>query len=855
MKTIDEIKQQAEAVKNATQVGENTAERVGGALAGLAEIAKAQGDEISHANLHVYTDSYELNKYIKELYFDSDVDLSDVKKVRIVKSSSHNIFAIQFIDSKGVYIHNFSSPTPSNSILKLRDTGLSETKGYGYILIDWNLFNVDHPDSEHEILVNCNIRNMQNLDFSPSIKESISIVANLGEAEDKVMSQKAVTDEFNNIHNIVNKQVYTDNTELNKYIKELYFDSDVDLSDVKKVRIVKSSSHNIFAIQFIDSKGVYIHNFSSPTPSNSILKLRDTGLSETKGYGYILIDWNLFNVDHPDSEHEILVNCNIRNMQNLDFSPSIKESISIKSNQISANSYLPDYVLGIDSGTFQGREYFTCIYPEAIVDKYGNFKLNGEKKLIIQNLKEPQSSYPNVKEINVDVELTLDGEIVKSSKIKYIKANRNNAKNKKILLLSIGDSITEQNPSFNNSDEGGSWSNFIKQFALKDNEDIGDISLSLLGTRNKYTRNVDYNSKKIPCKNFSEGRSGWATYGYLNWSKWVRLDGKAYESDFAFIGAEAMYYALGLATKTPFDSSENGRDYVEFINTQEVLNEIVSTPLGRFKPNSNEKLYKALKNYKDFATLNPSDYNETESDKAVIKYLEDSMDSPDNPFYSKTKARAYTGNHIWTYSNAFSIEEYINRYRTLDSLGNRLEGSPGQNVEGKDGITYKIGTSINNVNDVDVSIPTHVIVSLGTNDFLISNEKIAELIYELLNVCKDAGIKNVGYFLPRRPGVLNPNIWLNYGTQRKISDFICEKEKCIHKKVGGLNKNGISYIPAYFTASPISSGYQDRIAFDLDDIVEQNKIVSGSDSVHPSAFWHRSVGYQCLAWIYWSLQA
>lgn len=46
MATIDEIKQQAEAVKNATQVGENTAERVGGALAGLADIAKAQEDNI-----------------------------------------------------------------------------------------------------------------------------------------------------------------------------------------------------------------------------------------------------------------------------------------------------------------------------------------------------------------------------------------------------------------------------------------------------------------------------------------------------------------------------------------------------------------------------------------------------------------------------------------------------------------------------------------------------------------------------------------------------------------------------------------------------------------------------------------
>lgn len=44
--TIDEIKQQAEAVKNATQVGENTAERVGGVLAGLADIVKRQDTEL-----------------------------------------------------------------------------------------------------------------------------------------------------------------------------------------------------------------------------------------------------------------------------------------------------------------------------------------------------------------------------------------------------------------------------------------------------------------------------------------------------------------------------------------------------------------------------------------------------------------------------------------------------------------------------------------------------------------------------------------------------------------------------------------------------------------------------------------
>ena len=47
METINEIKQQAEAVKNATQVGENTAERVGGALAGLAEISEQQDSKLS----------------------------------------------------------------------------------------------------------------------------------------------------------------------------------------------------------------------------------------------------------------------------------------------------------------------------------------------------------------------------------------------------------------------------------------------------------------------------------------------------------------------------------------------------------------------------------------------------------------------------------------------------------------------------------------------------------------------------------------------------------------------------------------------------------------------------------------
>lgn len=46
MATIDEIKQQAEAVKNATQLGENTAVRVGGVLVDLANKAKELEDNV-----------------------------------------------------------------------------------------------------------------------------------------------------------------------------------------------------------------------------------------------------------------------------------------------------------------------------------------------------------------------------------------------------------------------------------------------------------------------------------------------------------------------------------------------------------------------------------------------------------------------------------------------------------------------------------------------------------------------------------------------------------------------------------------------------------------------------------------
>lgn len=80
MATINEIKQQAEAVKNATQVGENTAERVGGALAGLADIAKQQEDNIGKK-----ANAEDVKSSLKELD----------------KKLNRNLLAIEFNDETG----------------------------------------------------------------------------------------------------------------------------------------------------------------------------------------------------------------------------------------------------------------------------------------------------------------------------------------------------------------------------------------------------------------------------------------------------------------------------------------------------------------------------------------------------------------------------------------------------------------------------------------------------------------------------------------------------------------------------------------------------------------------------------
>ena len=113
MATIDEIKQQAAAVKNATQVGENTAERVGGALTGLADIIKAQEDNIGKKADKAAVDA-ELAKKANagevKQSFSEQTAKNTAQDAEIAKKFNKEDIAQDFGDSKEKVVSQFALP-------------------------------------------------------------------------------------------------------------------------------------------------------------------------------------------------------------------------------------------------------------------------------------------------------------------------------------------------------------------------------------------------------------------------------------------------------------------------------------------------------------------------------------------------------------------------------------------------------------------------------------------------------------------------------------------------------------------------------------------------------------------------
>lgn len=510
------------------------------------------------------------------------------------------------------------------------------------------------------------------------------------------------------------------------------------------------------------------------------------------------------------------------------------------------------HIFGVYNGV-NGKEYFSAIYPEGLTNHILPIRINEKKKALIQSL--CGSTLLTAAETTESKTFKIKGKGYQEKQLSltYHKVNAANAKNKNIHILTIGDSIRALITGLTSDDtDMASWAGWMKRMSIENNATFGNISLNFIGTTNEETGAYEGVSYKV----YGEGRGGWATYAYTNWPREQRFYDPTNPT--TRFNAEEGYYALGLATKTPYCSNVAGQSWVDFSNSDlSHQKDVICTPFGRFKPDYCAALWDGCKKYSAFTGT--GDWSDTAENRAKIDALFTLwVNDAQSPFFDIDHARAHTGTDdspVWTNPSGFSIAKYLERYRTCDDLGVTLVGSAGETVTGSDGNSYTIGTKVTNTSAYNVCTPTHIIEMLGTNDansnFLNRIECQKGLLVELTNY----GVKT-GYFIPRRVGVFYPQDWQEEGMTREISSYWLAINYSyvtgIRQYIGSLDSSKIvNYIPVYNTMSPFGSAYVTKKCVDM-DYADNVKLLTGTDDLHPNGVQLRSIALQALGWLYWS---
>ena len=210
MATINEIKQQAAAVKNATQVGENTAERVGGALAGLADIAEQQDSKLSDLGTLILGQTTETALFRTIERPASDVKTNESFGVLINRGET---YMFKNVGEGTITLSIYGAST--NDILK---TFTLSTKQFVYYTQD----SVDKTVGiklvwKEKMTVDVNTTSSK---FDTKLDKS-SVVQVFGNSENSVLSQKAVSTKFSDLSDenaAIFNQIYT-NTTLHRTIE------------------------------------------------------------------------------------------------------------------------------------------------------------------------------------------------------------------------------------------------------------------------------------------------------------------------------------------------------------------------------------------------------------------------------------------------------------------------------------------------------------------------------------------------------------------------------------------------------------------------------------------------------------
>ena len=385
------------------------------------------------------------------------------------------------------------------------------------------------------------------------------------------------------------------------------------------------------------------------------------------------------------------------------------------------------------------------------------------------------------------------------------------SRGKRAMVLCVGESTTgtvNPDPRTGSYAGGWNWVSMMKAASLSHGTDIVCLGTDTMAD--------------APREACYTAHGGWSSYTYLNWPCAAKMDPGAPAH---FFNSETMWYALGLRSRTGRDFAKEGWQY----------DLMARTPFGKYPVDEHPCLLA-------FAESVSGRFGFPVFDGDIRDWaLRLAMD-PVNGFYSLEAAKEG--------DCAFSPDAYLERYRTLDDSGNRLESRrrnpAGETVRGSDGKLYRIGTRIVSralLKKVSVCRPGFVVMNVGINDgdSASSVDATAASMNRLLECFP--GLP-VAHFVTRWPGACHPMLWApGYRTFQYAIGGNSERVMAIMDALAGLVSGGddITLLDVWHCQSPVSQHQEKYSAGTLDCSI---------NDVHTGYEGQMDAAGQVLGWLY-----
>ncbi len=387
---------------------------------------------------------------------------------------------------------------------------------------------------------------------------------------------------------------------------------------------------------------------------------------------------------------------------------------------------------------------------------------------------------------------------------------------KRATVLCVGESTTgtvNPNPWTGSYGSGWNWVSMMKAKSMEHGTDIVCLGTETIA--------------EAPLEACYTSHGGWSSYTYLNWPCAAKMDPGAPKH---FFKSETMWYALGLRGLT-------GKEYS---GESWQFDLMAGIPFGKYPVDEHPCLL-------EFAESFGGRYGYPVFEGDIRDWALRLAVNPINEFYCLDAARNGT--------SAFSLDAYLERYRTMDDRGNRLEspdGNPaGKEVRGSDGKIYRIGTRIVSqalLKKVSVCRPGYVVVNIGINDgdSATSVEATASSLERLLKSFPDIP---VAHFVMRWPGACYPGLWAPaYRTFPYSVGGNGERVMSIMPVLAGRmdGRQDITLLDVWHCQSPVSQHQEKYSGGTLDCSV---------NDVHTGYGGQMDAAFQVLGWLYHAIES